>query len=201
MSEPVLLSTAYLPPAEYFRRISEQPETLIEKEENYLKQTYRNRCYIMASNGIQALTVPVLLGSFHKTRIKDCRIDYSKRWQQVHAGALKSAYANSPYYLYYIDEILAVILKKHEFLLDLNTILTELLSGMAGLKVSVSFTGQFIKPGESSHDHRYTLTPKINSGYRTKPYIPVFDAGGSNDPRLSIIDLIFSTGPDAASYL
>jgi len=88
MPATVYLSTAYLPPSEYFAAIAEYDEVLIENEENYLKQSYRNRCYILSSNGIQMLSVPVLLGSLHKTPIRDIRIDYSKRWQQVHLGAI-----------------------------------------------------------------------------------------------------------------
>ncbi|MEZ4999045.1 MAG: WbqC family protein [Bacteroidales bacterium] len=45
----------------------------MKREENYLKQTYRNRCVIMGSNGPLPLVVPVLRGSFHKTAIKDLR--------------------------------------------------------------------------------------------------------------------------------
>jgi hypothetical protein len=116
----LLLSTAYLPPAEYFARIANASEALIEKEENYLKQSYRNRCYILSPSGQQPLSVPVYLGSLHKTPVKDIRIDYSKRWQQVHLGALVSSYNSSPFFLFYFETIEKIILSNHKFLLDLN---------------------------------------------------------------------------------
>ena len=96
MAGKILVSTAYLPPAEYFSLISHADEVLIEREENYLKQSYRNRCYILSAHGPQLLTVPVYLGSQHKTHIKDIRIDYSKRWQQIHLRAIIASYRSSP---------------------------------------------------------------------------------------------------------
>ncbi len=84
----ILLSTAYFPPAEYFSLIKNTDTVLIEQEENYIKQTYRNRCKILASNGILVLSVPVMKGSPGKGPIKEVTIDYSKRWQQVHIRAI-----------------------------------------------------------------------------------------------------------------
>ena len=85
-----LLSSAYFPPVNYFSLIMTADEVVIENEENYIKQTYRNRCRIYAANGPMTLSVPVLDGSFRKTPLKEIRIDYSKRWQQVHLGAIES---------------------------------------------------------------------------------------------------------------
>ncbi|EFK96299.1 WbqC-like protein family, partial [sediment metagenome] len=113
----ILVSTAYLPPVAYFSMLFYADEVLIENKENYVKQTYRNRCYILSANGPQLLSVPVLLGSFHKTNIKDIRIDYTKRWQQVHLRAMTSSYRSSPYFEYYFDRIEKIISTNHEFIL------------------------------------------------------------------------------------
>src|ERR1035437_8126277 len=94
----ILISTAYLPPTEYFSVISKADEILLEKEENYQKQTFRNRSYILSASGPLSLSIPVFQGSLHKTQIKDIKIDYSKRWQQVHLRAMTAAYSSSPYF-------------------------------------------------------------------------------------------------------
>ena len=127
MSRQIILSTAYFPPIEYFAYILEAEEIFIEKEENYHKQTYRNRCYILSVNGPQCLSVPVYAGSLHKTIIKDIRIDYSKRWQQVHLRAIRSSYGSSPFFQYYFEEFESIIQNNYEFLLDLNMNLLELI--------------------------------------------------------------------------
>jgi hypothetical protein len=199
MTEKILLSTAYLAPVEYFSHISKAGEAYIEREENYLKQSYRNRCYILSAHGRQALSIPVFAGSIHKTAIKDIRIDYSKRWQQVHLGAILAAYNSSPYFMYYFEDIERIISKKSDFLLDLNMELTVCLMNMLKLKTAPRYTDCFTPPDGSQNDLRYCISPKKASEFTSKPYLQVF--GDVFIPNLSIIDLIFNTGPEAGEYL
>ncbi len=197
----VLLSTAYIPPIEYFYRISRAGEVLIEKQENFLKQTYRNRCYISSAGGIIPLTVPVYLGSFHKTPVRDIRIDYSKRWQQVHIRAIRSSYASAPFFMFYCEQLEKVILYNHKFLLDLNMELLNALLQIMKVDVPVSYTSEYLHPGEAENDFRYILSPKKRSLYEPKSYIQVFPSQGTQASHLSIIDLIFNTGPGATDFL
>lgn len=199
MSGKILLSTAYLPPVEYFSHISKADDVYIEREENYLKQSYRNRCYILSAHGQQPLSVPVFAGSIHKTPIKDIRIDYSKRWQQVHLGAISAAYSSSPYFMYYFENLEKIISKNIEFLLDLNMELTVSILNMLKIKSIPKFTGSFTAPGSSENDFRYCISPKKETEFVSKPYLQVF--GDSFVPNLSIIDQIFNLGPGAGEYL
>jgi hypothetical protein len=197
----LLLSTAYLPPAEYFARIANASEALIEKEENYLKQSYRNRCYILSPSGQQPLSVPVYLGSLHKTPVKDIRIDYSKRWQQVHLGALVASYNSSPFFLFYFETIEKIILSNHKFLLDLNMELLMAVIKMIKLQVEISYTTDFMPVNKAGDDFRYRICPKKKTDYNLKPYIQVFGNENIFTGRLSIVDLLFNTGPEANNYL
>jgi hypothetical protein len=196
-----LLSTAYLPPIEYFSHIADADEILIEREENYVKQSYRNRCYILSSNGPHLLTVPVYLGSFHKTPVKDIRIDYSKRWQQVHIGALKAAYTASPFFLFYFEEIEKIIHSRYDFLLDLNMNLLQTIMKMMNIDRKVLYTNEFLPVNNLTADLRYDITPQKKSSYIPKNYIRVFDHPEEYIKGLSVIDLLFNTGPDAVKYL
>jgi hypothetical protein len=196
-----LISTAYLPPVEYFSLIRNVDEVLVEREENYLKQTYRNRCYLLSANGTQTLTIPVYLGSVHKTALKDIRIDYSKRWQQVHLRAMSTSYKASPFFEFYIEEIERTILKNHEFLIDLNTELTEVILKILGIKKSIVYTSTFIPIGTIDYDFRYKITPKQQSDFIIKEYTQVFNLSCGFISGLSILDLLFNMGPDSFSYL
>jgi hypothetical protein len=197
----ILVSTAYLPPVEYFSIISKAENVLIERNESYKKQTYRNRCYLLSSHGKLPLSVPVLLGSFHKTNIKDIRIDYSKRWQQVHLRAMTVSYKASPFYDYYFENIESAVQKNHQFLLDLNTDLIEKILKILKLNVNISVTNNFEPLTENPNDYRYIISPKIESRFIGKKYIQVFTTESGFIPNLSIIDLIFNTGPEASKFL
>ena len=201
MEGRILISSAYLPPAEYFSLISDADETLVEKEENYLKQSYRSRCYITSAHGIQLLSVPVYDGSRRKTPICDIKIDYSKRWQQVHLGALSASYSASPYFVFYFEAVERIILKNHSFLLDLNMELAILICSILKTGKELRYTSVFEPVGSIPNDYRYSLSPKKESSFRPKEYIGVFNSGTVFDPKISIVDLIFNTGPEAAGYL
>lgn len=201
MPGKIFLSTAYLPPIEYFARIIEADEVFIEREENYIKQSYRNRCYILSAGGPQLLTVPVYQGSFHKTHIRDIRIDYSKRWQQVHLGALTSSYNSSPYFLYYFEIIENIILARYNFLLDLNMDLLTSFLKMLKMKIQVSYTTDFMPVEGKEGDFRYTINPKKDTSYNAIEYFQVFNYVHGFVPGLSIVDLVFNLGPEAIKYL
>ena len=201
MAGKILLSTAYFPPIEYFACLVKTEKVFIEREENYIKQSYRNRCYILSANGTQQLTVPVYLGSFHKTPLKEIRIDYTKRWQQVHLGALLAAYKSSPFFIYYFESIEKIILSGHEFLIDLNMDLLKILVKMVGIESSISYTTDFVTADRLENDFRYTISPKRESDYNAKEYIQVFRDRKGFVPGLSIVDLIFNTGSEALNYL
>jgi hypothetical protein len=201
MAGKLLISTAYLPPVQYFSLIQQSEEVLIEREENYHKQTYRNRCNILSARGAHSLTVPVYLGSSHKTPLKNVRIDYSKRWQQVHLRAIGTSYRSAPFFEFYFDELEKVIMKNHEFLIDLNEELTEVLLKFLGIKRVLRYTESFSPAGASDHDFRYLITPKIPNDLAMMEYTQVFNIGGGFISGLSIIDLVFNMGPESVRYL
>lgn len=63
--EAVYLSTAYLAPVQYYCKLFQYEQVYIETEENYLKQTYRNRCHIAGANGVLPLSIPIELSLIH----------------------------------------------------------------------------------------------------------------------------------------
>jgi len=200
MTGEILLSTAYFPPVEYFSLIRNTGNILIEQEENYIRQTYRNRCKILASKGVLVLSVPVMKGSLLKAPIKDVTIDYSKRWQQVHIRAITSSYGKSPYFQFYFEQIEKILLNNHRFLLDLNDELLHKCLGILRFNKCVTHTCSFKPAISMDQDFRYIISPKEISGYNCRPYIQVFGQNGFV-PGLSILDLIFNMGPEAEKFL
>lgn len=200
MPGEILLSTAYFPTAEYFSLIKNADTIFIEQEENYIKQTYRNRCKILTSNGILSLSVPVMKGPGLKAQVKDIEIDYSKRWQQIHLRAMTSAYNRSPYFQFYSEHIEKILLKNHRFLIDLNDELLVRCIEFLNINKCILHTSIFQPDIGYPEDFRYRISPKTGSGFATRPYIQVF---GNNKfvPDLSILDLVFNMGPESSDYI
>ena len=102
------------------------PEVRIETAENYVKQTYRNRCSIAAANGPLSLSIPIVKPDTLKCQTKDIRISDHGNWRHLHWNALVSAYNMSPFFEYYADDFAPFYEKKYEFLLDFNEELRRL---------------------------------------------------------------------------
>jgi hypothetical protein len=177
-------------------------EIMFEYEDNYQKQTYRNRCYIYGANGKQLLTIPIIHPknkNIYKT--KDIRIDYSSNWQKLHIRSLQSAYRSSPFYEFYEDEILDVFLKKHKFLIDLNMETFQFIYD--NLEVPFTFLKTIDYQVEiiNDRDFRILVNAKINQEYALKKYTQIFNDKHGYISNLSILDLLFNEGPNTTLYL
>ncbi|MCI2169937.1 MAG: WbqC family protein, partial [Prevotella sp.] len=58
MSNIALLSSAYFGPVQWYQKLNRYEECRVEGFDHFIKQTYRNRCVIATTNGLQTLTVP-----------------------------------------------------------------------------------------------------------------------------------------------
>lgn len=206
----LLLSSAYLPPVEYFAAIAKYGGALVEACENYQKQSYRNRCTILTANGKMNLNIPVARGGdncTHSLPITAIEIDYQENWPIRHVRAMEAAYRNSPFFEYYIDDISAILLKKEKSLFALNLSLTRLLLKFCGIKAEIGLTEEFVADyKEEAVDLRNRIHPKsklpslMKEWGIEKPWWQVFAPQGFVS-GLSIVDLLFNEGPNAISFL
>ncbi len=197
---PLLIEPHYFPCISYFASLVQTDQLLLEANEFYIKQTYRNRCYIRAANQIDRLSVPV--SNAHKgARLKDIRVDYSQRWQQVHWGAIFSAYGNSPFYEHLKDEIHAIIFRKYDFLIDLSIETLTLCLKFLKVNIPIDITSVYQKSyGNEVQDLRNAFTPNNQSPTHVYPtYQQIF--GSEFVPNLSILDLLFCMGNYSMPYL
>jgi hypothetical protein len=202
----VLLSITYIAPVQYFTKFLLYDEIQLEIQENYTKQTYRNRCNIYGANGKLALTVPVLTGEKQKTLTKDLRIDNTKKWQKLHWKGIESAYRSSPFYEFYIDDFIPFYSKKYAFLFDLNMEILMKILHILDLHPEIKYTSRFLIPGTGNIiDMRDSIHPKksYKSDLNFSPceYNQVFSGKHGFIANLSIIDLIFNAGPEAGGIL
>ncbi|HOP05314.1 MAG TPA: WbqC family protein [Tenuifilaceae bacterium] len=200
----VILSTAYLPPVQYFSKMLKYKTIHIEKFETYSRQTYRNRCEIYTANGKLPLVIPVVRPNGNRTKTTDVRIDYSVKWQREHWRALESAYKNSAYYEFIVDEFAPFYQQQNiELLHEFNERLLHTVLEILGLPIDIQPTDKFIKeyPADTA-DFRYTIHPKLQHAsedeeFNPKPYFQVFSDRGGFIPNLSIFDLLCNCGKES----
>lgn len=202
----ILLSTAFFGPVYYFRSVIKADRIFIEKHEHFIKQTYRNRCIILAANGPLALVVPVEHGRRPGQKITEIRIAYHTPWQRNHWRSISSAYHNSPYFDYYADELKHFFEKKFTFLFDYNLEITQTVSELISANFNMNYTSVFEQVDEPFVNLREQISPKknietIDPVYEAFPYTQVFEDKFQFVPNLSILDLLFCTGPEALQYL
>lgn len=197
-----LFSTAFFPPIAYVAALAQYAEAQIEIKETFPKQTYRNRMHIMTAGGVRVLTVPVIRNNHSRT--EEVLIDYKDRWTVIHLRTLTAAYSASPYFLYYKDNIEALLAAAHyDRLIDLNQATLEWLLRQLKIKCTLTFTTDY-QPAttENSSDFRTIFSPK--RPYPTdqfKPYYQVFGDRQPFTPNLSCLDLLMNLGPEAKDYL
>ena len=195
-----LLQPTYFAPITQYVAIVKSKEILFEIEDNFQKQTYRNRCFIYTANGKHLLNVPIQHSKGVKQKTKDIKIDYKDDWNKLHLKTLQTAYNSSPFFEFYIDELKPIFEKRHTYLLDLNFKCNEFVMDALQFEISTSKTTEYIK--ETPYlDLRDLAISKSKKPYNLDYYFQVFNANHGFVTNLSILDLIFMEGPNALNYL
>ncbi|MFW5755176.1 MAG: WbqC family protein [Tangfeifania sp.] len=205
-NQNILLSTAYFPPVQYFVKFLQFNKIYIEQHENFMKQTYRNRCEILAANGPVSLVIPVVKGRGSKIKIRDLKISYDTDWQRNHWRTIFSAYNSSPFFEFYRDEISPFFEKKWKYIFDFNLAIIEAICDLTEIDFNVELTDDFEKTDSSTLNFREAISPKEQ---KTKPdpnfhpqeYTQVFAEKFGFVSNLSILDLIFNQGPNSYNIL
>lgn len=189
-----ILPITYLGGTEWFSHML-RGDAVIDLGENWVKQTARNRCEIMTAGGVAALTVPVHAGH---VLLRDVRIDNSKRWAATHWKSIVSAYRNSPFFDHYEERFAPIYERRHEFLIDLNLELLEVLC--KALDTEAIISEKYIVAAHEDTDLRGKKA--LRRGASTSEYIQVFATSANGfESGLSVVDLLFCEGPAAPEIL
>lgn len=195
-----LLHPTYFPSISNFAVMAQSDRIIFEMEDNFQKQTNRNRMYIYSPNGIQLLNIPVKHskdGLPQKT--KDVKLETTFDWQKQHYKSLEAAYRNSPFFEFFEDDIRPIFEQKHTFLMDLNLKTIEIVSKCLRMPFEINTTAEYLQnPIET--DYRNLADGKKDTN-QFESYPQVFEEKFGFLNNLSVLDLLFNEGNHAMTYL
>ena len=191
----------YFSPISQYAAIVNADKITFETEDNFQKQTYRNRCYIYGANGKQSLNIPVKHPSSEgRKKTKDTRVENNFPWQSQHLKSLQSAYRTSPYFEFYVDDLMPIFTKKYAYLIDVNIDTFLFLTDALQISSSYSKTTVYeVLPKEK--DFRNLVIAKNGTSISIDNYTQMFDEKHGFLNNLSMLDLLFMEGPNSISFL
>jgi len=195
-----LILPTYFPSISHFAVIAQSESITFEMEDNFQKQTNRNRTYIYSPNGIQLLNIPVKHSKETHQKTKDILIENEFDWQKQHFKSLEAAYRSSPFFEYFEDDIAPIFEKKHQFLMDLNFEVLDIVTKCLRMKLEFGKTTEYFHEVNDFTDFRYLANGKKDANSFEK-YTQVFDDKHGFINNLSVLDLLFNEGKFAMDYL
>ena len=192
------LSTTYFGPVQWYQKLYRYDQVVIDGEERFQKQTYRNRCLIATTQGVQALTVPVVHDS--KSSISDVLISDHGNWRHLHWQALQSAYGDSAFFEYYEDDLRPFFKENNwERLVDYNDAICRKVCELLDIQPSIVH-----QSSQDCSDFRLVINPKHpleDSEFMPRKYYQVYQQKHGFLSNLSILDLLFNMGPESIFFL
>jgi len=213
----------YLPWTGFFHKWLLADAFVILDTVQYHKNEWQNRNRIKTAQGAQWLTVPVHYQ--FPQRIDEVEIA-GLGWVRKQVTAIEQAYAKAPYLDHYWPEIRTLLLRDWQHISRLNTRLIRQLGEMLGCTAPLYLASEMRTSEEEPTKRLIALTRELEgtaylSGREGRNYLrqEAFAAASlelwfqeAEAPRypqlhgafishLSVIDLLFNVGPDAAAVI
>jgi len=187
----ILIHPTYFPSVSHFAAMVQAETVTFEMEDNFQKQTNRNRMYIYSPNGVQLLNIPVKHSKETHQKTKDVKLETAFDWQKQHFKSLEAAYRSSPFFEFFEDDIVAIFEKKHTFLMDLNLETIDVISKCLRMNLSYNKTEEFFRDANGLTDLRHLADGKKDPS-KFEPYPQVFQEKEGFLNNLSVLDLLFN---------
>lgn len=196
----IILHPTYFPSISHYSAMIQADAITFETDDNFQKQTNRNRMYIYSPNGLQMLNIPVKHSKNQRQKFKDVRIENAFGWQKNHFKSLEAAYRTSPFFEFFEDDLRPIFENKQEFLMDLNFQIFDIINDCLGVDLPFTKTEEYFHEINDKKDFRYLVNGKKDA-FTNEAYTQVFGEKHGFLPNLSILDILFNEGRHAVEYL
>lgn len=222
-----IVQSNYIPWKGYFDLIRGVDEFILFDAMQFTRRDWRNRNKIKSKDGLLWLTIPVSVKGKYFQKINETTVS-DRTWAAKHWASLRAAYGKAPYFAAYAERIESLYRRAAEFdlLSGINHLYLTELCGLLGITTPITWDTDY--PHYEGKTERLVglcraagATAYV-SGPAARDYIEpeLFERGGvelrwmdySGYPEycqlyppfehgVSVFDLLFNTGPEAARYL
>jgi hypothetical protein len=219
-----VIQSNYIPWRGYFDFIDSVDLFVFYDDVQYTKNDWRNRNRILTPAGLQWLTVPVSHKHLEQ-KIDEVPIDYRQKWAASHIGHLTAHYRRAPFFEDYIHQFADIINQPFTSISELNVAVCRWIMQVLDIRTPVRMSSELALSGKKSErlidllakvgGTTYVSGPSASTyldldlfrrhGIRVEyksydyPEYPQMQSGFS--PAVSVLDLLFNTGPEARSYM
>ncbi|MBT6447968.1 MAG: WbqC family protein [Flavobacteriaceae bacterium] len=193
------MTPCYFAPISHWKEII-SGNILWELNQNFNKQTLRNRTYIYGPNKILKLSIPIK-HSKESFTLENTLIENDFQWQKDHWKSIQSAYKSSPFFEFYEDGLRNIYFNNYNKLSVFNIECIKLVYEWLDISTKSSFTKTFKEKYNTEIDLRDMAEKNFDDKFIVKEYIQVFSPNHGFKNNLSILDLVFNQGPNSISYL
>ncbi len=221
-----IVQSSYVPWKGFFDLIGQCDEYVIFDSVQYVKRHWHNRNRIKTANGVEWLTIPVVSKGRFEQPIDEVAIE--KPWAEKHWRALELAYKRAPFFEQYAPAIKRwyEVADKKTLLTDVNAVFLKGICKTLGMKTKITRDSAYPTKGVKTERLlgivRAAGADRYLSGPSARAYFDeaTFKAAGVTpewmnydgypeykqlhggfEHAVSVLDLLFNTGPDALRYL
>jgi len=221
-----IVQSSYIPWKGYFDLIRAADEFILLDDVQFTKRDWRSRNRIKTKDGLQWLSIPVHTKGRYEQRILDTTIS-DPRWAQTHWQTIRSAYVRAPYFDAYTRVFEPLYRTPVSDRLSLvNHAFISAACNALGIDTPITWSEAY-HPRTGRNERLIDLCVKSGateylSGPSARGYLdePAFnDAGitvrfadyagypeypqphGAFEHAVSVLDLLFCTGPSAVEYM
>lgn len=222
----LITQSNYIPWKGYFDNINAVDTFVVYDDMQYTKRDWRNRNKIVTPQGLLWLTVPVEVKGKFFQKINETFVS-EKDWGEKHWKTIITNYAKAPYFKLYKDLFEELFLDKSLLnITDINVRFIKSINSILGITTEIIDSRQF-ELAEGKTERLVAICKQCGAtdyytGPAAKDYMDegLFEQGNisvhyydySNYPEykqvfgefnhyVSILDLIFNTGPEAKNYM
>jgi hypothetical protein len=220
-----IVQSSYIPWKGYFDLIRSVDAFILLDDVQFTRRDWRSRNQIKTQHGLAWLSIPVHTTGRYTQLIQDTTAS-DPEWRKRHWLTLRASYGKTPYFERYADRLESLYLQASQRLSEINHAFITTICDWLGISTPISWSSDYGVRSVRSQRLLELCTAAAASEYVSGPSaktyldVPLFNAAGiavrfvdyagypeypqPHGPfvhHVSVLDLLFCTGPGALQFM